>query len=229
MNPPIVSCKAPVGLIGGGPVPPKDLETVISVTDRLVAADGGAAAVVAFGAEPDAVIGDFDSLPAAVKAAIPADRLHHIAEQDSTDFDKALRSIEAPVVVAAGVMGGRLDHQLAVLHGLVAHPDRPCIVLNEDEIAFHLPRSLSLPTRANEVISLMPLTQVTGTSTGLQWGIEGLSFDPTRFIGTSNNALGPITLQMHGPGMLGIFPRRLLTAAIEALTQLPPAARWPAL
>jgi thiamine pyrophosphokinase len=41
-------------------------------------------------APPEAVIGDFDSIRPAARTALPPDRLHPIAEQDTTDFDKAL-------------------------------------------------------------------------------------------------------------------------------------------
>ena len=54
---------------------------------------------------PQAVIGDFDSLSDLGRAAIPATRQHVIPEQDTTDFDKALRSIRAPFVLGLGFSG----------------------------------------------------------------------------------------------------------------------------
>ena len=40
----------------------------------------------------------------AARAAIPAERLHRIAEQDSTDFEKCLRNIRAPLVVGIALL-----------------------------------------------------------------------------------------------------------------------------
>ena len=41
------------------------------------------------------MIGDFDSISDAAQRALPPAALHRIAEQDSTDFDKCLRNIDA--------------------------------------------------------------------------------------------------------------------------------------
>lgn len=54
-----------------------------------------------------------------------AGRVHHLAEQESTDFDKCLRNIRAPFVLALGVAGARIDHGLAVMNGLVQRPMSP--------------------------------------------------------------------------------------------------------
>lgn len=107
-----------VTIIGGGMLYPGTLEMARDVAPILVAADGAASAALAAGWEPAAVIGDMDSLDMTARAALPASVLHHIAEQDSTDFDKALRNIEAPFVLGIGLLGARLDHELAVLSTL---------------------------------------------------------------------------------------------------------------
>ncbi|NRB02495.1 MAG: thiamine diphosphokinase [Rhodobacteraceae bacterium] len=229
MNPPIVSSEAPIALIGGGTLWTNDLEEALALSSHLVAADGGVSKAVTAGHVPDAVIGDFDSLPADARARVPADRFHHIAEQDSTDFDKALRSECAPVVIAVGFTGARVDHQLACLHILAARAAQPCILLGELEVICLLPRHLHLPTTAGETVSLFPLAQVQGVSQGLEWPIDGLVFDPLRQIGTSNRATGPVEITMQAPHMIGFFPRRHLSALTRALAGLSADARWPAL
>jgi thiamine pyrophosphokinase len=102
----------------------------------LVAADGGADRALAAGHVPVAVIGDFDSLSAEARRRIPPDRQHRIAEQETTDFDKALRSIAAPFVLALGFAGARIDHSLAVFNTLLRHPGRVCIVLGAEDAVF---------------------------------------------------------------------------------------------
>ncbi|MCR8825940.1 thiamine diphosphokinase [Pseudosulfitobacter koreensis] len=204
-------------LLGGGSGTAEDVHLARTLAPLCVAADGGALLALQAGVMPDAVIGDFDSLPQDARAQIPPERLYHIAEQSSTDFDKALRSIAAPLVIAVGFTGARVDHQLAAFHVLMAHASRPCIVLGKHEVIFHCPPDLSLPVAAGDVVSLFPMRQVTGRSTGLQWPIDGLAFDPMRLIGTSNRATGPVKLWMDGPGMLCIAPRRILPALVGAL------------
>ncbi|MBY5933080.1 thiamine diphosphokinase [Tateyamaria omphalii] len=228
MTSPIVHSSDPVGLFGGGEATFADVAEVRALASRFVAADGGAALAVQAGLSLDAVIGDFDSISAEILAQIPSARQHPIAEQDSTDFDKALRHILAPVVVAVGFLGGRVDHQLGCLSVLARHPDRVCILLGPYEIVMLCPPRLDLRTELGDVVSLVPLAPVQGTSTGLRWQIDGLHFDPIERIGTSNEAVGPVTLTMNAPSMILIAPRRCLGAVTQALLQPGPDARWPA-
>lgn len=224
----IVHSLDPITLIGGGLVGLTDLQDAMALAPICVAADGGARVAVRAGVNLDAVIGDFDSLENEVRLAIPADRLHHIPEQNSTDFDKSLRHISAPVIIAVGFSGGRLDHQMAAMHTLVARSDRPCVLLGPSEVIFHCPPSISLPTQGGDVVSLFPMGQVTGRSKGLEWPIDGLEFAPDRYIGTSNRATGPIHLEMNARGMLCLLPRRMLGAVTQALALRSVGATWPA-
>lgn len=223
---PIVHSAAPVTLVGGGDATIADLEKALRLAPICVAADGGAAIVLETGVDLAAVIGDFDSVSDAVLARIPQDRHYRIAEQDSTDFEKALGRIVAPVVLGVGFLGGRTDHQLAAFHTLAAMADRPCILLGKQEVICLAPPQISLPTRNGDVVSLFPLGPVTGESAGLQWDIKGLRFAPATRIGTSNRATGPLTLAMDHPAMLLVLPRRLMSALVVALSS-PDAARWP--
>jgi thiamine pyrophosphokinase len=217
----IVESSQAIALIGGGPVPRRDLALVMARAQRLVAVDGGANRLHALGLVPEAVIGDLDSILPAVRAALSPAILHEMAEQDTTDFDKALRSVRAPIVLAAGFQGARLDHGLAVLTALVAHRRQPCIVLGASDIVFHAPRRLDLRLLPGDRLSLFPMARVTGRSCGLRWPIDGISFAPDGMIGTSNQVVArDVRLDMDGPGMLVILPRRRLDAAIAGLVSV---------
>ena len=224
----IVHSLEPVTLVGGGNASEKAVLDTVSKAPICVAADGGADIALRAGVDLTAVIGDFDSLPAKLRHALPPDRLHHIPEQNSTDFDKALRNISAPLVLAVGFTGARLDHQLAALYVLTKYPERPCILIGEAELAFLCPPRLALPTKAGDVVSLFPLGPVSGRSEGLKWPIDGLTFGPLTQIGTSNAALGPIALDVDAPHMLAMVPLTQLDAVMQALVSAPPSARWPA-
>jgi thiamine pyrophosphokinase len=225
MNAPIVDSAEPVTLVGGGAASLADLAEARKLAPRLVAADGGARLCLAAGLAPEAVIGDMDSLDAASAAQLPAGALHRIAEQDSTDFDKALRSIRAPLVLGVGFLGDRVDHQLAALNRLVARPGRAVILLDRADVICHLPPELTLALAPGARVSLFPMAAVTGRSEGLAWPIDGLDFAPDARVGTSNAATGPVRLRMDGPGMLLLLPRDCLTTLAAALRR---AAPWPA-
>lgn len=219
----IVHSDGPVTLLGGSEVRPDDLDLALGLAPILVAADGGADMALARGLRPEAVVGDMDSLsPAAAEAF--ADRLHRVTEQETTDFDKALTRIAAPVIVAVGFAGGRIDHELAALHSLVARADRPCILLGGVTLAFHCPPDLELPLAPGTLVSLFPFSHVWIQSSGLRWRPDDLLFAPDRRVGTSNVAEGDVALTPSNPGMLVILPRGTLATAMEALMQAP---RWP--
>ncbi|MDJ0827351.1 MAG: thiamine diphosphokinase [Rhodobacter sp.] len=204
-------------LIGAAPVSEAVFRESFALSEMLVAADGGADAALRLGGLPDAVIGDLDSLGSEPRTQIPADRLHRIAEQDSTDFDKALRSIAAPLVLAVGFTGARLDHELAVWNTLARRATQMAIVVGEHDICFQCPAQLRLDLAAGTRLSLFPMRAVAGRSDGLRWPIDGIEFAPWGRVGTSNEALGPVTLTMAGPGMLVVLPRTALTVAVQAL------------
>jgi len=226
-NKPIVRSEEPIALVGGGQIGPDDLNLVLIRVNTVVAADGGAAPVLDSGRMPDAVIGDFDSLESRYRARVPADRLFPIREQDSTDFDKALRSIDAPLVLGAGFLGGRLDHQMAVLNTLVRHQEQPCILLGEHEIVFHAPPRIVFNITPGDAVSLFPFQRAAGRSRGLEWPIDDLVFEPNGQVGTSNRALAEVELQMDGPGMLVMLPRYALDQVMQVFLS-GQTGRWPA-
>lgn len=222
----ILSSSSPVTFLGGGDASARDLADALTIAPKLVAVDGGLVAAQAAGKIPDAVIGDMDSAPPEALAQVPRKRQHHVSEQQSTDFDKALRSVDCPVGIGVGFCGGRVDHQLAAFHTLLAHADRPCILIGAREVILLAPPTLSLGMAKGDVASLFPLVAVQGRSTGLEWPIDGLAFDPAHFIGTSNRALGSIQLDFDAPGMLLILPRDYLRQLVAQFAK--GGARWPA-
>lgn len=224
MNHPIVESRGGVTLVAGGPVAARDLRAALARAPVLVAADGGADRALSLGHEPAVVIGDFDSIGPA-RGALPAHVLHPVTEQETTDFDKALRSVAAPFVLALGVLGGRMDHALAAMTVLAARAAAgaaPCIALSRDDVVMAAPPRLELALAAGDRLSLWPMAGVSGESRGLEWPIDGIGFSPTGRIGTSNRvASGAVSLEFDGPGMLLILPRKRLDAALAALTGQP--------
>ncbi|MBC7155807.1 MAG: thiamine diphosphokinase [Rhodobacteraceae bacterium] len=215
----IVRASAPVTLVGGSALDAATLRRSLAHAPVLMAADGGADHAIAAGHLPEAVIGDMDSISAAARAALGPDRLYPIAEQDSTDFDKCLRAIAAPFVIAVGFDGNRMDHALAAFNTLVRQPGPPCILLGPGDAVFCAPArpiDLALPPGAR--LSLFPMGAVTGQARGLRWPIDGIDFAPDGRIGTSNEvATPPVRLHFSAARMLVIVPATALAAVVSAL------------
>lgn len=201
--------RAPEGatIVGGGEVGASSFERALERAPVLVAADDGAAKALELGKTPQAVIGDMDSLPQSAVGSIPADNLHRIEEQDSTDFAKCVRSIDAPIIVGVGVLGPRLDHGLAALNVLVSNPGQRLVLLNESEVCFLCPPKMEIELPVGSRISLFPMRHVTGTSIGLRWRLDGLRFSPDGLTGTSNEvSRSQVEVCFREPGMLMILP-----------------------
>lgn len=212
----IVDSLQGVTLAGGGPFGKAQLTRALRFAPRIVGADGGADRLLALGVAPEAVIGDFDSISAAARARL-AGRLFPIAEQMTTDFDKALRSIRAPFVLGIGFAGARLDHGLAVLNALVRQPKQRCLVLSPQDVIFLAPLAMRLTLPLGSRFSLFPMAAVTGESQGLRWPLQGLDFAPDQMIGTSNAVSGPVELRFSTQKMLVILPIKSLAAALSGL------------
>ena len=217
-----VIVNAPNGatILGGGEAGAATVKQAIARAPLLVAADGGAALAIELGRMPEAVIGDMDSIPDSIRRSIPADRLHRISEQNSTDFAKCVRSINAPMIVGTGVLGPRLDHGLAALNVLAGNPSQRIVLLTASDLCFLCPPELALRLPVGSRVSLFPMKQVTGTSLGLKWKIDGLLFSPGGVSGTSNQvSRSRVSVSFQDPGMLIILPAVQFDNVIDSLLE----------
>ena len=211
-----LASRQPVTLIGGAPLDSDDLSQALALAPVVAAADGGADTALANGLVPQAVWGDFDSISARARAGIPPENLHPVTEQDSTDFEKCLSRIDAPLVIAVGFAGARHDHFLAALSTLSRRIGPPCILIAAEDVITLCPPEIALDLRPGTRLSLFPMGPASGYAQGLKWPIDGLDFAPDARIGTSNAATGPVLLQTEGP-MLLILPRAHLGTLARAL------------
>lgn len=207
----------PVILVGAAPVSVAQALESLPPSWPLVAADGGADALLRLGRRPEMVIGDMDSA-----GDLPADlpRLHLVG-QDDTDFQKCLARIEAPLTVGLGFLEGRLDHTLATIHALMdlSH-DRPVMLYGDSDAILRLRGGIGFATKPDQRVSIWPLgRQRFLSSSGLRWRLDGLEMAPGRLIGTSNSATGPHVQIEAGPGdgYAVIVPRAAAGTLIEAV------------
>lgn len=212
----------PVTLVGGGALGRDLLEQARALAPELVAADSGADRLAEWHLVPAAVIGDMDSIADPERWRAGPTRFLHLAEQETTDFEKCLYATEAPFYVGVGFTGTRVDHLLAVLHAMLARPGKTVVLLGEAEAMALVPpgRVIGLPVEQGARISLYPLQLVNGThSRGLRWPIEGLAMAPGTRVGTSNVATAPhVEIAVDGSGALLLLERRYLDTLVEAVT-----------
>jgi len=214
-----------VTLVGGGVLDGATLARALARAPRLVAADGGADAALALGRVPDLAVGDFDSISEGARARLGAARLRHDPDQETTDFDKALAAVPAPLVLAVGFAGARLDHTLAAMSTLLRNPGRRVVMDTGADLCLLCPPDLTLDLPAGARVSLFPMAPVRCASEGLVWPTEGLDLSPAGRIGTSNAAQGGlVTLSPEAPGLLLLLPIEALDTLLEALRRAP---LWP--
>lgn len=209
-----------VTLLGASP-DQSGLADALALAPALICADGGANDLPE-GLSPAAIIGDLDSLAdRSGWARRLGPNLIEVEEQESTDLEKCLSLVKAPFLIGCGFLGGRVDHQLAALHALVAEP-RPLVLIGAEDVIVSAGHAIRLELQAGDRLSLFPMRKVAaGIATGLRWRLEGPSFEAGARIGTSNEATGAVTLAFDRPGMAAILPRRRLDVALKGLLNRP--------
>jgi thiamine pyrophosphokinase len=211
-----------VTVVGAGALDLATVETSLRYAPVLIAADSGADRLAAMRLDPRAVIGDMDSIaePESWRAGPAA--FIHLAEQDTTDFEKCLYATEAPLYLGVGFTGLRIDHTLAVFNALLRYPKKRIVLVGAHEVCALVPpaATLRLAVTPGARVSIYPLLPVTAThSRGLVWPIDGLAMAPGQKIGTSNQASQPmIEIAFDDPGALVMLEPGALGALVGAIS-----------
>ncbi|MGD1870825.1 MAG: thiamine diphosphokinase [Neomegalonema sp.] len=219
----------PVCLVGGAVIDGAALELALGFAEKMVAADGGANEFLpgeAYASEAQrlaAVIGDMDSAKNLDHwRADDLVEVVHLPEQDSTDLEKVLRSVEAPLLLGLGFLGARFDHTLAATHALLRHPGSPVILIGEVDLIFLAPKVWRARMKAGDRISIYPLRPGRAlVSQGLRWPLQGLDLAAGSQIGTSNEAIADeVSIEFAGRDAAIILTRTRLKAAIDSLAEV---------
>lgn len=171
----------------------------INKGDTVIAVDGGARHARALGVVPDVIMGDMDSVDAALLAELEGlgCRPHTFPrEKDEVDTELALNyaiSLRPEEIVIYGATGGRIDHLLAGIHLLVkpsAGGIRTSIRDYRHCIFLVTPQLSGVIEGRGRLFSLLPLTtSVAGvTTSGARWELNGAEFVLGKPYGVSNLA-----------------------------------------
>ncbi len=169
---------------GGSVRAGKAVDAVIAQADRVIAADGGAAAALRYGRVPAAVVGDFDSLDARVQQQLREQGSQFIqaaVEKNETDTELALQvAIKqgASAITLLGAIGGaRFDHTMANILLLAGFETIPIRIIDGPSSCWLLrgPGHSIIHGHTGDLLSLLPLTsEATGVrTTDLYYPLHG--------------------------------------------------------
>lgn len=202
-----------VTLLGHAEVTSRNMQRLVDSDAPLICADGGAFTALEFGLAPEMIIGDMDSFTG------PYDgQIIHLAEQDTTDFEKCVYSVKAPLYICYGFLGGRVDHGLANLSVLARYPDKAVILIGDKDICFCCPKQVNIDLPKGTRVSIYPMSPTEMRSSGLKWPLDGLKLSPTIRIATSNKASDTtVSLSVEQGDAVVILPIAHLDAVTRAL------------
>ncbi|MFT4004357.1 MAG: thiamine diphosphokinase [Lacrimispora sp.] len=172
--------------------------------DKVIAVDGGLAALHKLHLKPDAIVGDFDTVDPAVleeykRAGGSIDWEIHKPEKDETDtelaFNTAIR-LGCKKLVVLGATGGRLDHAIGNIHLLYACLKNGAEAAIADEknwiTVLDKGRTFRAEDAKGKYISFLPLTgEVKGiTLTGFKYPLFKKDIDVGTSLCISNELVG---------------------------------------
>ena len=175
------------------------LQWRVEEAELTVAVDGGWLAHRSAELAPDVILGDFDSCGdlSEIEKVFPRSALHHLSDQNHTDFEKALdwiKQMEQPKkLVILGGLGKRMDHTFSNL--IIAGRLDSKIEVIFDDVHEYVSRitpetPLCLKGRSGANLSILPLGVCEGVqSSGLEWELKNLSFSWDRMMSQSNRCV----------------------------------------
>lgn len=199
--------QTPIFLVGEGELSKAQFDLLYSPQHPVIAADGGANHLRLFDVLPHAVIGDMDSLRDRAYFEAHSTVLH-LEDQDSTDLEKCLNEVKAPLFLALGFIGKRFDHTLEILHIMQKYTHKNIVFFSNEDLIVRLPAKSCFELPKGTRLSLYPLKETSVLkSEGLKYPLNGLVMKQGALIGTSNEVTKPrITIEQEDESLIGIFP-----------------------
>ena len=210
--------KENIVLIGNGLC---DKKTILNYSKnfKIIAVDGGLRHCIKNNINPLYVLGDMDS---AKQKHIQRYKIKIIklSDQNSTDFEKAISNVSAPLIYCLGFLGNRFDHSLAAINVLSKyHRKKNILLIGKKDVLAVFSNSIFFNLPINSRISIWPINELkVKKSTGLKWSLSNLVMKPENKIGTSNSTVERevnIFLDKDNKGQYLIIVNKKNTAYIE--------------
>jgi thiamine pyrophosphokinase len=204
------SSKRTIIILNGQMPSGKLVRETVGSADTVIAADGAADQLRALGLKPDVIIGDEDSISPVVLEAFNDVETLHVPEQDTTDFDKAMRlAIErgATDVVVLGAGGGRVDHTLSNLGIARKYHDRARVTFLDNHCRTELVRDeLAFEACVGKKVSILPIgCEAKVTTKGLRWELEEAVLELGVYESVSNEAVAAGVSVSVASGCVAVF------------------------
>ena len=202
-------------LANGHPPSKRLLLRLVKQSAVFVCADGGANTAARLGLKPDLIIGDLDSIAPVTLRKFRNVQTRRIADQNSTDLEKALSWVTRKGhkdIVVAGATGRRLDHSLGNLSALVKFSRKARIRFVDDasEVCF-VGSEFRFEASPGTVVSLIPLSLCEGIVThGLKWELKNESLRLGFRESTSNMVKSsPVSIRVRRGDLLLYVARKV--------------------
>jgi thiamine pyrophosphokinase len=183
----------------------------------IVAADGGANRLRRLRIKPDVIIGDLDSISKASLSYFLSNNTEviKISEQETTDFEKALKhclKIKIGNAVIFGATSMRPDHSLNNFSILKRYYKKIDIKFITDEYEIEMAeRKMKFKYKKNGVVSLLAMPFAGGIKTsGLQYQLNNEDLEFGKKEGTLNRAISDEIKITFRKGDLLIFKKHFL-------------------
>ncbi len=189
-------------IIANGSIPAADLTRRTAARSGLiVCADGGANHARELEIVPHVIIGDFDSVVPSTLQYFSGARQLRIADQDSTDLEKAIKFCieqKASQIDVIGASGDRVDHVTGALGCFKKFPKAHLELIDSVGTLSRIDGLVTFEAAAGEKISLIPLERCTGITTeNLLYPLQDAMLELGVREGISNQAVGrPVTISV---------------------------------
>jgi thiamine pyrophosphokinase len=147
-------------------------------TEHLICCDGSAENLIKAGMEPEAIVGDLDSLKPELKERF-SDRLYQDGDQDTNDLTKAVKWCKGKgygEIVILGATGKREDHAIGNISLLIEYSKEIKVIMVTDtgKITPFLKSCIvtGFPGQQVSIFSIDPESEI--TSSGLKYELRDL-------------------------------------------------------
>lgn len=181
----------------------------------LIAADGAVVPISELGINAEFVVGDLDSVPPEFLHQLEGiSAIVHDPDQDSNDFEKAIRFASSQLwnrLMVVGMHGGDLEHTLNNWSVLMRYARSMNITVHElNRVAVPIFSSFTFSPDENETLSLVPQPHARISTKGFVWNLHNEEITLGTREGARNRAdANVVEVTLHEGSLLFFCNERL--------------------
>jgi thiamine pyrophosphokinase len=186
----LTSLIEPIVVLANGEFPKHDIPLhELDIAGSIICCDGAVESLINYGKRPQAIVGDFDSIPQKLKEDL-VKILVHRPDQSENDLRKSLKWVEAnggKSVTILGASGKREDHLLGNIFSILQFDTQMDMVMITNYGRFYtVYESQVFDGIKGQQVSLFSVDQsIKITTAGLEYPLQNEAL-PTLYEGTLN-------------------------------------------